>query len=458
MRHFLFTCRRWTDAEHRLLFMSPEKPDANRPPPIEGSEQKKEAPKGGPDASMPPLDARTVRQRDQINRRSLAMRSDVEKGLQRAKEYLQNVSNGVYRLERQNFEKQVRSEAIRNKVTDPQQAKEFYAAKLADFHAWVAQQPIMMRLQTDQYVKAPNSRIPAFHVNPGTGDTPPKVVFDAQPSAPNAGGNAPKAAPGTKPSDNPEQDRYVDGIRKDVNDAVVKMRDSKDIFEAFGHMSVAIGKGMEGLTRAMDGSLLKQTPEGQSKKQARTRTLNEAKAVPGDGPLASKITALQQSKSAQLLTAEAQKLAAEKALPALQQAKSDAETAVKGLPSGSSPERIALEAKLAAATAALAAAEQALANANQQIQTLKSDATTIDEMKRDLATMQTKLEKMFSQAFGPTFLAKLGPFTVTPDGLVPTPMNPPSLLQQAFPQATAEKPVTPVMITAMLAKNQRKAA
>jgi hypothetical protein len=460
MTHFLFPRRQWTDAERRVCYlMPPEAPDTSRPPPTERADRPREAGRPNPEAGAPPLDARTVRDRGQIDRRANAARTDVERGLQQLKGYLQTITTGVFRVEKANFERSVRAEAARNGITGPEQTQQFYTQKLAEFHAYLVQ-PIMIRLQTDQQVQAVRGRIPPFHLEPGSGDNPPRVVLD-MPAAPAPGATPPAGpggAPGTTPEAAADQGRHVDGIRRDVNAAATRLRGSKDIFEAMGHLAEMIGKGMEGLTRAMDGSLMRQTPENQARAANRVRLLGEARALPGDVPLPRKLDALQQNKRVQLQAAEAAKITAEQALPGLRTANTAAEAAVAALPAGPSPQRTAAEQQLAAATAALNTAEQALATVNQQIQTLAADNTTIDEMKRDLATMQTSIENLFRQAIGPNFMAAIGPFSVTPDGLVPTPTTPPSRLQQMFPQATADKPVTPAQLRAGLIAGRPPAA
>lgn len=455
MTHSLFPRWHWNDAERRVCrFMPPDTPDANRPPPTERADRPREAGQPNPETAEPPLDAATVRQRDQLNRRADAARRSVEQGLNKIRGYLQGVANGVFNVEKGNFERNVRAEATRNSITGQEQFREFYAGKLAEFHAYVVQ-PIMMRLQTDQAVRAPNSPIPPFHLEPGSGNTLPRVVLDAPGATPaNGPANGPAAGPGA----NPDQGRYVDGIRTDVNAAATRLRGSKDIFEAMGHLAEMIGKGMEGLMRAMDGSLMRQTPETQARQQRRARLITEARAVPGDAPFVRKLDALQQNKRVQLQAAEAAKLPLEQALPGLRQAKTVADAAVAALPPGPSPQRTALETAATAATAALTGAEQNLTTVNQQLQNLGADNTEIDAMKVDLANMQTAIDTLLRQAIGPDFATAFGAFTVTPDGLVPTPTTPPSRLQQAFPRANADRPVTLQQLRAFAASRPAAAS
>lgn len=246
---------------------------------------------------------------------------------------------------------------------------------------------------------------------------------------------APEASAAAPETDFNTIDDNLDGtnlgkIKKDIKDSVAKLKNSKDAWEALGHLATIVAKGAEAISLGVSGQLLKESPEKKEEKAKRSALMTEIpKDAPGD--LKTKLTTLRTQKADGKTKEEATLKTNQSTLDTLTKEKTEAKL-------GDKPK---LEKKSKDAETLEATTQKTINDSKQNIEKFDADIKTIDKMVEDLTKMTERINSMveaagydgldgFSKAFGK--------FTITPDGLVPIDGK----LKAWFPNATEQKPVT----------------
>jgi hypothetical protein len=423
MIHFLFPRRHFSEAERRLIRLEgpkPAEPEKTDKPKEESkkSPESKEKTKKGADGKPEVKDA-TEAAKNKATEKLAKLQSDVQKNMTT---FYKNVLLPQYK-------------ANEAKMTPEQKAA--YPAKFAH------------DIQADLNAMNTNLEFSVTMEKDAKGADYPKVTVKPR-VAPAPGPDA------AKPEVAKDDGTYKDALKKGVNKSLTDMHNAKDKWEAMGHFLYAAAQMMAGLDLAMQGKLLKQTPENEVKQQRRARLLGEAKKEGDDTmPMTAKLEKLKVKKDADLKTAKGVVDGSDAQLKNFAKATADAKTglevAQKPVPPAKEPDAALVkkaQEQLEKATKAETEAKKLVETAKKEVVELTLDLATLTETQEDVKKMTDTIGKIidgFNKA-NPAMAGKLGTFTVTPEGLLidgPEKLADGSapLLVQLFPKQFKDKKV-----------------